>query len=42
MAEITEIIEKMDLKSHPEGGYYKRIYESKNMIDTPYGQRLGF
>ena len=37
---IEEIISNLDLKPHPEGGFYRRFFESDNMIDTPMGQRL--
>ena len=40
MTTIQEIISNLDLKPHPEGGFYRRFFESKNMIDTPMGRRL--
>ncbi|MFY0601371.1 MAG: cupin domain-containing protein [Cyclobacteriaceae bacterium] len=32
-AHIDEIIKKLDLKPHPEGGYYKETYRSKGVIN---------
>ena len=37
---IEVIISNLDLKPHPEGGFYRRFFESDNMIDTPMGRRL--
>jgi len=31
---IQQIIDKLDLLPHPEGGYYKEIYRSKGMIKS--------
>lgn len=31
--EIQQIIEKLGLEPHPEGGYYKEVYRSKREID---------
>ncbi len=33
MVGITELIKRLDLKSHPEGGYFKETYRSKEEID---------
>jgi len=30
---ITQIVDLLDLKPHPEGGYYKETYRSKGFID---------
>ena len=32
-------IQKLDLEPHPEGGFYKRIYQSPLHCQTPNGQR---
>jgi len=32
MNEITDIISKLDLKPHPEGGYYRETYRSEGSI----------
>ena len=34
-----EIIKKLDLAPHPEGGWYKRTYESEEKIGAPYIDR---
>jgi predicted cupin superfamily sugar epimerase len=34
-----EIILKLELVPHPEGGYYKEMYRSNELIDTPHGKR---
>ena len=34
-----EIIKKLDLTPHPEGGWYKRTYESEEKIGAPYIDR---
>lgn len=33
MSEIDKIIQKLQLKPHPEGGYFKEVYRSKGFID---------
>ncbi|WP_405205721.1 cupin domain-containing protein [Aquimarina sp. LLG6339-5] len=30
--EVEKIVEKLDMKSHPEGGFYKETYRSKGVI----------
>lgn len=35
MQTALELIKLLDLKKHPEGGYYKRIYESKDFVFAP-------
>ncbi len=35
MPTATDLIKLFDLKKHPEGGYYKRIYESKDFVIAP-------
>ena len=32
MTEIDKIIQKLQLKPHPEGGYFKEVYRSKGFI----------
>jgi len=34
-----EIISKLELLPHPEGGYYREMYRSDETIDTPQGKR---
>ncbi|MBG07978.1 MAG: hypothetical protein CME68_04420 [Halobacteriovoraceae bacterium] len=34
-----EIIKKLNLSPHPEGGWYKRTYQSEEEIGTPYIDR---
>ncbi len=34
-ADVLKIISKLDLKQHPEGGYYKEIYRSNDIIVPP-------
>lgn len=36
---VKSIIEDLELSPHPEGGFYKRTYESEERIETPSGQR---
>lgn len=31
---ISELIEKLNLQSHPEGGYYTEVYRSEGIIET--------
>lgn len=31
----TEIIQHLQLKPHPEGGFYKEVYRSEGMIEQP-------
>jgi len=33
MTEIDKIIKKLQLKPHPEGGYFKEVYRSKGFIN---------
>ncbi|GAB3026865.1 cupin domain-containing protein [Bowmanella dokdonensis] len=32
---MQSLIEKFDLKPHPEGGYYREVYRGKLQIDSP-------
>jgi predicted cupin superfamily sugar epimerase len=34
-----ELILKLELIPHPEGGYYKEMYRSEETMDTPQGNR---
>ena len=34
-----ELIELLKLSSHPEGGWYRRTFESANLINSKHGQR---
>ena len=36
---IQKIVEELQLEPHPEGGFYRRFYESQIKIDTPSGKR---
>ncbi|MDN3203816.1 cupin domain-containing protein [Algoriphagus sediminis] len=36
---INYLVKKLDLLPHPEGGFYKETYRSKQILDTPYGER---
>lgn len=40
MNQAQHLIEQLALEPHPEGGFYKRIYESPNTIQAAQGQRL--
>lgn len=47
MNQIEEIIKELDLKPHPEGGYFKETYRSKGEInvdslDSDYGGRRNY
>ncbi len=33
-------INKLNLQQHPEGGYFRRTYESRQTIDTKHGKRF--
>ena len=34
-----EIIDRFSLEPHPEGGWFRRTYESKEVIESPHGFR---
>src|SRR5215469_6720845 len=34
-----QLIERLSLQPHPEGGWYREIYRSTSRIDTPHGNR---
>jgi len=34
-----QLIERLSLQPHPEGGWYREIYRSTSRIDTPRGNR---
>ena len=39
MSNYEEIVSNLKLDSHPEGGFFKRIYQSEQMIETSTGPR---
>jgi len=39
VSSAEELIESLKLSSHPEGGWYRRTFESAILIDSKYGQR---
>jgi len=39
MKTAAQWIKSLSLESHPEGGYYTRIYESQMTLNTPTGTR---
>ena len=39
MNNLQHLIKKLQLDPHPEGGFYKRIYESSETIETAQGHR---
>merc|ERR1712062_236678 len=39
MSNYKEIVSNLKLESHPEGGFFKRIYQSEKMIETSSGLR---
>lgn len=36
---VSELIQKLTLEPHPEGGYYRRTYESSEILLTDRGRR---
>ncbi|MEO9210362.1 MAG: cupin domain-containing protein [Ginsengibacter sp.] len=38
---IKYLIETLQLKKHPEGGYYSEVYRSQENISTDFGMRNG-
>lgn len=36
---IQHLIDTLQLKPHPEGGYYREVYRSEPSISTPNGER---
>jgi len=36
---IEELVEKLDMKPHPEGGFYAETYRSGQVLDTSFGER---
>ena len=40
MAAYENLVKKFNLSPHPEGGFYKRIFESSTTIHTPFGKRF--
>lgn len=41
LARINYLINRLQLKAHPEGGYYNELYRSEEIIETPSGKRNG-
>ncbi len=39
MTRSVELIQRLALQPHPEGGWYREIYRSPTRIDTPRGPR---
>ena len=37
---VDKIVKKFNMCPHPEGGFYKRIFESSTTIHTPFGKRF--
>jgi len=35
MSKVNEIVKRLELQSHPEGGYYKELYRSADMVLLP-------
>lgn len=38
-ADSEKLIQELRLQSHPEGGFYRRSYQSEKIIETPHGKR---
>ncbi len=38
---INYLIDRLQLKAHPEGGYYNELYRSEEIIETSSGKRNG-
>ena len=36
---ISELVSKFKLEGHPEGGFYRRFFQSEEMMDTIHGPR---
>ena len=39
---VDKIVKKFNMSPHPEGGFYKRIFESSTTIHTPFGKRQSY
>ena len=39
LVSAEEIIDRFSLEPHPEGGWFRRTYESKELIESPNGFR---
>jgi len=39
MSTIDELVRSLDLKPHPEGGFYRETYRAPATVDTPRGKR---
>ena len=40
MANYQKIIKNLNLEPHPEGGFYRRFFESNSKLETKYGERF--
>jgi len=39
LVSAEEIIDRFSLEPHPEGGWFRRTYESKEVLESPHGFR---
>lgn len=39
-ARAAALIDQLELSPHPEGGYYKEVYRSKNMVVSPCNGKM--
>ena len=39
LVSAEEIIDRFSLEPHPEGGWFRRTYESKEVLESPHGSR---
>jgi len=39
LVSAEEIIDRLSLEPHPEGGWFRRTYESKEVLESPHGFR---
>ena len=42
MQNIKEIVTKLDLIAHPEGGFYRRTYKNEKGPNAPAGENRGY
>lgn len=42
MKSIQDIIQRLELEPHPEGGYYRRTYKNAKGPEGPNGENRGF
>jgi predicted cupin superfamily sugar epimerase len=36
---IRDLVERLGMKPHPEGGYYAETYRARELVETPRGRR---